>query len=110
MEALPLDMSHPAVREYLSLVRLQVLTPLSLLINIATIAVCAAVVNPSIGTPSSCLVNGETYILIESRGGLQTSSYIHFPEPCCNRCVFGSYLHWTNRILPPPCHRKQGRD
>jgi hypothetical protein len=49
MDALPIDMSHPAVREYLSLVRLQVLTPLSLLINIATIAVCAAVVNPSIG-------------------------------------------------------------
>ncbi|PBK84625.1 hypothetical protein ARMGADRAFT_1055522 [Armillaria gallica] len=49
MEALPIDMSHPAVRDYLSLVRLQVLTPLSLLINIATVIVCSVVVDPSIG-------------------------------------------------------------
>ncbi|KAF8153150.1 hypothetical protein B0H34DRAFT_662501 [Crassisporium funariophilum] len=48
MESLPLDTSHPAVRDYLSLVRLQVLTPLSLLINIAALTVCAFVVNPSI--------------------------------------------------------------
>ncbi|KAJ7090596.1 hypothetical protein C8R43DRAFT_293284 [Mycena crocata] len=48
MDSLPIDMSHPAVRDYLALVRLQVLTPLSLLINIATFVVCAAVVNPSI--------------------------------------------------------------
>ncbi|KAJ6485913.1 hypothetical protein C8R45DRAFT_998377 [Mycena sanguinolenta] len=50
MDSLPLDMSHPAVRDYLALVRLQVLTPLSLLINIASVLVCAVVVNPSIGT------------------------------------------------------------
>ncbi|KAK0205376.1 hypothetical protein DFS33DRAFT_1373801 [Desarmillaria ectypa] len=49
MEGLPIDMSHPAVRDYLSLVRLQVLTPLSLLINIATVIVCSVVVDPSIG-------------------------------------------------------------
>lgn len=48
MESLPLDMSHPAVRDYLSLVRLQVLTPLSLLINIAAVAVCSVLVNPNI--------------------------------------------------------------
>ncbi|KAJ7291067.1 hypothetical protein C8J57DRAFT_1112860 [Mycena rebaudengoi] len=48
MDSLPIDMSHPAVRDYLALVRLQVLTPLSLLINIATVLVCAVVVNPSI--------------------------------------------------------------
>ncbi|KII91749.1 hypothetical protein PLICRDRAFT_38586 [Plicaturopsis crispa FD-325 SS-3] len=48
-DSLPIDWSHPAVKEYLSLIRLQVLTPLSLLINIATVLVCAAVVNPSIG-------------------------------------------------------------
>ncbi|KAJ7173799.1 hypothetical protein C8R46DRAFT_1084018 [Mycena filopes] len=30
MDSLPIDMSHPAVRDYLALVRLQVLTPLSL--------------------------------------------------------------------------------
>lgn len=48
MESLPIDTSDPAVRDYLSLVRLQVLTPLSLLINIATVAVCAFVVTPSI--------------------------------------------------------------
>ncbi|KAJ6610466.1 hypothetical protein B0H10DRAFT_2166051 [Mycena sp. CBHHK59/15] len=50
MDSLPIDMSHPAVRDYLALVRLQVLTPLSLLINIATVLVCAVVVNPSIRT------------------------------------------------------------
>ncbi|RXW17656.1 hypothetical protein EST38_g8196 [Candolleomyces aberdarensis] len=49
MESLPLDTSHPAVRDYLTLVRLQVLTPLSLLVNIATTSTCAIVVNPSLG-------------------------------------------------------------
>ncbi|KAG7095775.1 hypothetical protein E1B28_006480 [Marasmius oreades] len=49
MEGLPIDMSHPRVREYLSLVRLQVLTPLSLLINVASVIVCAVAVNPSLG-------------------------------------------------------------
>ncbi|KAF9078431.1 hypothetical protein BDP27DRAFT_1309575 [Rhodocollybia butyracea] len=47
-----LDTSHPAVRDYLSLIRLQVLTPLSLLINIATVIVCAVVVSPSISEVS----------------------------------------------------------
>ncbi|KAK1229927.1 hypothetical protein PQX77_007026 [Marasmius sp. AFHP31] len=50
MEGLPIDMRHPAVREYLSLIRLQVLTPLSLLVNIATVIICAVVVNPSLGS------------------------------------------------------------
>ncbi|EGN92348.1 hypothetical protein SERLA73DRAFT_191309 [Serpula lacrymans var. lacrymans S7.3] len=49
MDSLPVDMSNPAVQEYLSLVRLQVLTPLSLLINIATVLVCTVIVKPSIG-------------------------------------------------------------
>jgi hypothetical protein len=70
MDSLPLDVNHPAVKEYLSLVRsvhhsffnnasnkflllvtdsLQVLTPLSLLINIATVVVCTIIVNPGIG-------------------------------------------------------------
>jgi len=49
MDSLPIDMSHPAVRDYLALVRLQVLMPLSLLINIATVLVCAVIANPSIG-------------------------------------------------------------
>jgi len=48
MESLPIDMSNPAVQEFLSLVRLQVLTPLSLLINIATVLVCSVIVKPSI--------------------------------------------------------------
>ncbi|KAF8809402.1 hypothetical protein BYT27DRAFT_7222354 [Phlegmacium glaucopus] len=47
------DTSHPAVREYLSLIRLQVLTPLSLLINIAVVVVCAFVAKPSIATVSN---------------------------------------------------------
>ncbi|KAJ7746896.1 hypothetical protein DFH07DRAFT_924082 [Mycena maculata] len=50
MDSLPIDMSHPAVRDYLKLVRLQVLTPLSLLINIATVMVCTLALNPSIRT------------------------------------------------------------
>ncbi|KAG5645173.1 hypothetical protein DXG03_006797 [Asterophora parasitica] len=48
MDNLPIDTSHPAVRDYLSLVRLQVLTPLSLLINIAVLVVCALLTNPTI--------------------------------------------------------------
>lgn len=49
MESLPIDTSHPAVRDYLALVRLQVLTPLSLLINIATVMVCTLVLHPNLG-------------------------------------------------------------
>lgn len=45
---MPIDTSHPAVRDYLALIRLQVLTPLSLLINIATVIVCAFVLHPSL--------------------------------------------------------------
>ena len=63
----PVDMSNPAVQDFLSLVRsvvppvcccmdrvdpsdrLQVLTPLSLLVNIATVLVCSVIVRPSIG-------------------------------------------------------------
>jgi len=36
------------VKDYLSLIRLQVLTPLSLLINMATVIVCTIIVNPGI--------------------------------------------------------------
>ncbi|TBU31397.1 hypothetical protein BD309DRAFT_1078214 [Dichomitus squalens] len=49
MESLPLDTSHPAVKEYLALVRLQVLTPLSLLVNIATLMACTFVLDPNLG-------------------------------------------------------------
>ncbi|KAJ7050529.1 hypothetical protein C8F01DRAFT_1178656 [Mycena amicta] len=52
MDDVPIDWSHPALKQYLALVRLQVLTPLSLLINIASIAVCSTLVNPSIQTIS----------------------------------------------------------
>lgn len=45
----PIDFSNPAVRDYMSLIRLQVLTPLSLLINIATTLVCSLVLRPSLG-------------------------------------------------------------
>ncbi|KAI0943760.1 hypothetical protein AcW1_002845 [Taiwanofungus camphoratus] len=48
MESLPIDTSHPAVRDYLALIRLQVLTPLSLLINIATVIVCSVVLHPGL--------------------------------------------------------------
>ncbi|CCM01847.1 uncharacterized protein FIBRA_03917 [Fibroporia radiculosa] len=49
MESLPIDTAHPAVRDYLALIRLQVLTPLSLLINIATVVVCSFVLDPGLG-------------------------------------------------------------
>lgn len=45
---LPIDMSHPSVREYVALTRLQVLTPLSLLINIASIVICTTVAKPNL--------------------------------------------------------------
>lgn len=66
-EDIPIDWDNPAVKDYLSLIRyvspiqsyvpvtrnngnerLQVLTPLSLLINMATVIVCTIVVNPGI--------------------------------------------------------------
>ncbi|KZT28208.1 hypothetical protein NEOLEDRAFT_1109013 [Neolentinus lepideus HHB14362 ss-1] len=53
MEGLPLDPSHPAVRDYLHLIRLQVLTPLSLVINMATVLVCTVIATPGIGDISS---------------------------------------------------------
>ncbi|KZV96022.1 hypothetical protein EXIGLDRAFT_609774 [Exidia glandulosa HHB12029] len=43
-----LNISDPAVRRYLRLVRLQVLTPLALLINLATCLVCSFLVHPSL--------------------------------------------------------------
>lgn len=49
MDSLPVDTSNPAVRDYLALIRLQVLTPLSLLINIVSVFVCATIVKPTIG-------------------------------------------------------------
>ncbi|KAH8829161.1 hypothetical protein DL96DRAFT_1708315 [Flagelloscypha sp. PMI_526] len=44
---LPIDWDDPRVKDYLSLIRLQVLTPLSLLINIFVACVCAVFVSPS---------------------------------------------------------------
>lgn len=48
MEGLPLDTNHPAVRDYLALIRLQVLTPLSLLVNITAVLVCSLALSPGI--------------------------------------------------------------
>ncbi|EMD37014.1 hypothetical protein CERSUDRAFT_114912 [Gelatoporia subvermispora B] len=48
MDSSPLDTSLPAVREYVALVRLQVLTPLSLLLALASFLVCAFVLRPSL--------------------------------------------------------------
>jgi hypothetical protein len=45
---LPLDFSHPAVREYVSLIRLQVLTPLSTLVSVATVLATEFIVHPSL--------------------------------------------------------------
>jgi hypothetical protein len=46
--SVPFDTTAPEVRDYLSLVRLQVLTPLSLLVNVATLVICTVVVSPSL--------------------------------------------------------------
>jgi len=51
-EELAIDANHPAVREYLTLVRLQVLTPLSVLINIATVVITTYLISPGIGAIS----------------------------------------------------------
>lgn len=72
MESLPVDMANSAVQDFLSLIRfvlsplaavyadplhsLQVLTPLSLLVNIATVLVCSTIVRPSIGAHSTCFL------------------------------------------------------
>jgi len=48
MEGLPLDTNNPAVRDYLALIRLQILTPLSLLVNITAVLVCSIAVTPGI--------------------------------------------------------------
>lgn len=70
MESLPLDTSHPAVRDYLSLVRLQVLTPLSLLVNIAIVSTCALVVNPSIGALRHACALAENLTCSARAGGI----------------------------------------
>ncbi|KDQ56859.1 hypothetical protein JAAARDRAFT_36328 [Jaapia argillacea MUCL 33604] len=57
MEDLPIDTRNPAVRDYLALIRLQVLTPLSLLINIATVLICTVMVDPGIGQVSKLYPN-----------------------------------------------------
>ncbi|KAH7106836.1 hypothetical protein BKA62DRAFT_685248 [Auriculariales sp. MPI-PUGE-AT-0066] len=44
-----IDLSHPDIRLYLRLVRLQVLTPLAVLICFATALVCTFIVHPSLG-------------------------------------------------------------
>ncbi|KLO15509.1 hypothetical protein SCHPADRAFT_914398 [Schizopora paradoxa] len=52
MADLPIDTSNPAIRDYLALARLQVLTPLSVLINIGAVGVCSYVLDPSLGKVS----------------------------------------------------------
>jgi len=45
---LPLDFSHPAVREYVNLIRLQVVTPLSTLVSVAAVLTTELIVHPSL--------------------------------------------------------------
>ncbi|CCA69614.1 hypothetical protein PIIN_03553 [Serendipita indica DSM 11827] len=70
---LPIDFSHPSVKEYVALIRLQVLTPLSTLVHIATILATQFIVSPSLSkitkeyhhtsiTPSTSLLG--VYLLI----------------------------------------------
>ncbi|GJJ14603.1 hypothetical protein Clacol_008869 [Clathrus columnatus] len=49
---LAIDANHPAIKDYLTLVRLQVLTPLLILINVVTIIITAFIPSPTIGTIS----------------------------------------------------------
>lgn len=48
MDPIPIDTSHPGVQDYLALIRLQVLTPLSLLISVAVISVCTILTQPTL--------------------------------------------------------------
>jgi len=45
---LPLDFGHPAVREYVNPIHLQVLTPLSTLVFIAAVLATELIVHPSL--------------------------------------------------------------
>ncbi|OCH94603.1 hypothetical protein OBBRIDRAFT_769339 [Obba rivulosa] len=49
MEAPPLDTSQSAVREYVALIRLQVFTPLALLVALASFLICTFVLHPGLG-------------------------------------------------------------
>ncbi|KAA1471944.1 hypothetical protein DENSPDRAFT_859225 [Dentipellis sp. KUC8613] len=60
MDTLPFDMNDPAVRDYFTLIRLQVLTPLSLVINMATVIICSLVVSPTIGDVARLFPTGLT--------------------------------------------------
>ncbi|KZT43387.1 hypothetical protein SISSUDRAFT_978388 [Sistotremastrum suecicum HHB10207 ss-3] len=69
---LPIDMSDPRIRDYIALIRLQVLTPLSFLVNIVAVIVCGLVIKPTIGdlskihpnplTPQSSMIG--TFVVI----------------------------------------------
>lgn len=56
----PFDTSDPRTRLALKLLRLQVLTPLSVLINVAANLVCALVISPSMGEIMELFPNGMT--------------------------------------------------
>ncbi|KIJ25295.1 hypothetical protein M422DRAFT_72208 [Sphaerobolus stellatus SS14] len=51
-DEVPIDVNNPSVRDYLNLVRLQVLTPLSVLVSIATVLVATTIVFPGLGAIS----------------------------------------------------------
>ncbi|KAI9513454.1 hypothetical protein F5148DRAFT_971847 [Russula earlei] len=46
---LPIDFSNPVIRDHMSLISLQILTPLSLLISVATTLLCSFILRPSLG-------------------------------------------------------------
>jgi hypothetical protein len=102
---LPIDTSNPLVKDYITLVRLQVLTPLSLAANIVTVLICSIVVNPSIRE----FFRPSTFGLFNrpDRRSRETISFIYFATPmaCCHICP--SAIRGTIRILRSPCPRAE---
>lgn len=90
----PLNHRHPVHR----LFRLQVLTPLSLLINIATLLVCSVIVKPSVG-------KHHAYALLRlefsscSRVHYRVTPYIDIAFAKHHRCLCRRYTSRANRLL-----------
>lgn len=145
MEGLPIDTSHPAVRDYLALIRyvlpmssplickpltspcsfyvcidrtarsLQVLTPLSLLINIATVMVCSLVVSPGLGP--FCIHQSNDRLLTfssasdtSSRRYLEIIPHLDIARAEDDRRVHHRDIHRPDRVLYTARPRAQARD
>lgn len=87
-----------------SLHRLQVLTPLSLLINIAALLVCSLIVSPSVGECILILRAAGVLILVVFRGYHEVTPYIDisFTKDHCRLC--SCHIPRPNWLLCAACH------